>query len=289
DERVEWLPLYEIDHSARARISHLTSLYVPPIAHPGSFETFQNTIARLRGPEGCPWDKEQTHQTLRSHLLEEAYETLAALDADDPDMLREELGDLLLQVVLQTQIAIDDGEFHMADVIGDINAKLIRRHPHVFGDLKVSGAGEVLTNWEKLKEQERAGNSEKKKNGLLSSIPAALPALAQAHTYQSRAARVGFDWPDVSGVKAKIHEEMAEIESAEEDGARAEEMGDLLFAIVNWARWLNVDPEVALREANGKFAKRFAHVEAGAKAQGKELSALSLEEMDALWEEAKRL
>ncbi|MEK7787896.1 MAG: nucleoside triphosphate pyrophosphohydrolase, partial [Chloroflexota bacterium] len=202
---------------------------------------------------------------------------------------REEMGDLLLQVVLQTQIAIDDGEFRMADVIADINAKLIRRHPHVFGDLKVSGAGEVLTNWEKLKEQERAGNSEKKKNGLLSSIPAALPALAQAHTYQSRAARVGFDWPDVSGVKAKIHEEMAEIESAEEDGARAEEMGDLLFAIVNWARWLNVDPEVALREANGKFAKRFAHVEAGAKAQGKELSALSLEEMDALWEEAKRL
>jgi tetrapyrrole methylase family protein/MazG family protein len=287
DERVERLSLYEIDRSEH--IAHLTSLYIPPIARPGSFETFQNTIARLRGPDGCPWDKEQTHQTLRSHLLEEAYETLAALDADDPDMLREELGDLLLQVVLQTQIAIDDGEFHMADVIGDINAKLIRRHPHVFGDVKVSGAGEVLTNWEKLKEQERAGNSEKKKNGLLSSIPAALPALAQAHTYQSRAARVGFDWPEVSGVKAKIHEEMAEIESAEGEVAQAEEMGDLLFAIVNWTRWLNVDPEVALREANEKFARRFAHVEAGAKAQGREVSALSLEEMDALWEEAKRM
>lgn len=286
DERVEWLPLYEIDRSAQ--ISHLSSLFIPPIARPGSFETFQNTIARLRGPAGCPWDKEQSHQTLRSHLLEEAYETLAALDAGDPQMLREELGDLLLQVVLQTQIAIDDGEFHMADVIGDINAKLIRRHPHVFGDLKVSGAGEVLANWEKLKEQERAGNSEKKKNGLLSSIPTALPALAQAHTYQSRAARVGFDWPDVSGVIAKIHEEMAEIESAEGEVARAEEMGDLLFAIVNWARWLDVDPEVALREANEKFAKRFAHVEAGAKAQGRGVSALSLEEMDALWEEAKR-
>jgi tetrapyrrole methylase family protein/MazG family protein len=286
DELVEWMPLYEIDHSDY--ISHLSSLFVPPIARPGSFETFQNTIARLRGPDGCPWDREQTHQTLRSHLLEEAYETLAALDAGDPQMLREELGDLLLQVVLQTQIAIDDGEFHTADVIGDINAKLIRRHPHVFGDLKVSGAGEVLANWEKLKEQERAGNSEKKKNGLLSSIPAALPALAQAHTYQSRAARVGFDWPDVSGVIAKIHEEMAEVESADGEAARAEEMGDLLFAIVNWTRWLNVDPEVALREANEKFARRFAHVEAGAKAQGRELSALSLEEMDALWEEAKR-
>ncbi|MBI3244667.1 MAG: nucleoside triphosphate pyrophosphohydrolase [Chloroflexi bacterium] len=287
DERVEWLPLHEIDHSEH--ISHLSSLFISPITRPGSFETFQNTIARLRAPDGCPWDREQTHQTLRSHLLEEAYETLAALDAGDPQMLREELGDLLLQVVLQTQIAIDDGEFHMADVIGDINAKLIRRHPHVFGDLKVSGAGEVLANWEKLKEQERAGNSEKKKNGLLSSIPAALPALAQAHTYQSRAARVGFDWPDVSGVKAKIHEEMAEIESAEGEKARAEEMGDLLFAIVNWTRWLNIDPEVALREANEKFAKRFAYVEAGAKAQGRELSALTLEEMDVLWEEAKRM
>jgi tetrapyrrole methylase family protein/MazG family protein len=287
DELVEWMPLYEVDRSEY--IAHLSSLYVPSIARPGSFETFQNTIARLRGPDGCPWDKEQTHQTLRSHLLEEAYETLAALDAGDPDMLREELGDLLLQVVLQTQIAIDDGEFHMADVIGDINAKLIRRHPHVFGDVKVAGAGEVLANWEKLKEQERAGNSEKKKNGLLSGIPAALPALAQAHTYQSRAARVGFDWPDVSGVLAKIYEEMAEIESAKDEPSRAAEMGDLLFAVVNWARWLNVDPEVALREANEKFAKRFAHVEAGAKAQGRELSALALEEMDALWEEAKRL
>jgi len=286
DELVEWMPLYEIDHSARAQISHLSSLFIPPIARPGSFETFQNTIARLRAPNGCPWDREQTHQTLRSHLLEEAYETLAALDADDPDMLREELGDLLLQVVLQTQIAIDDGEFNMADVIGDINAKLIHRHPHVFGDVKVSGAGEVLVNWEKLKEQERADNPEKK-NGLLASIPAALPALAQAHTYQSRAARVGFDWPDVSGVKAKIHEEMAEIESAGDENARAEEMGDLLFAVVNWARWLNVDPEVALREANEKFAKRFAYVESGAKAQGRELSALTLAEMDALWDEAK--
>ncbi len=286
DEKVEWLPLYAIDRSEH--IAHLTSLYIPPAARAGSFETFQNTIARLRAPDGCPWDREQTHQTLRPNLLEEAYETLAAIDLGDPEMLREELGDLLLQVVLQTQIAIDDGEFQMTDVIADINDKLIRRHPHVFGDTKVNGVGDVLTNWEKLKERERAGDSDKKKNGILSSVPAALPALAQAHTYQSRVARVGFDWPGISGVIAKVREEIEEVETAKDEPEKAAEVGDLLFAVVNWARWLKVDPESALREANEKFAKRFAHVEAGAKAQGKELSAMTLEEMDALWEEAKR-
>jgi len=285
EEIVEWMPLHEIDHSER--IAHLTSLYVPPLVRAGSFESFENTIARLRAPDGCPWDREQTHRTLRANLLEEAYETLAAIDADDPQMLREELGDLLLQVVLQTQIAIDDGEFQMADVIAGINEKLIRRHPHVFGGMKVNGVGDVLANWEKLKEQERAGNPDKKTNGILSSVPVALPALAQAHTYQSRVARVGFDWPDISGVIAKVREEMAEIDSAETESERAMEMGDLLFAVVNWARWIDVEPESALREANEKFAKRFAHVEARAKAQGKELSAMTLDEMDALWDEAK--
>lgn len=286
DEAVEWLPLYAIDRSTR--IAHLTALYLPPVERAGSFETFQNTIARLRAPDGCPWDRQQTHQSLRPNLLEEAYETLAAIDAGDAEMLREELGDLLLQVVLQTQIAIDDGEFHMAGVIAGINEKLIRRHPHVFGDLKVAGVEEVWKNWEKLKEQERAGDSGKKKNGILSSVPAALPALAQAHTFQSRVARVGFDWPDIGGVIAKVREEIAEIESARDESERAAEVGDLLFAVVNWARWLKVDPESALREANEKFARRFAHVEAGAKARGRELSAMTLEEMDALWEEAKR-
>ncbi|HLF00931.1 MAG TPA: nucleoside triphosphate pyrophosphohydrolase [Anaerolineales bacterium] len=284
DEKVEWLPLHQIDGSDS--IAHLTALYIPALARSGSFESFQNTVARLRAPDGCPWDREQTHQTLREHLLEETYETLAAIDADDLEMLREELGDLLLQVVLQTQIAIDDGEFHMAEVIAGINEKLIRRHPHVFGEVKVNGAGEVLANWEKLKEQERAGDPAKTKNGILSTVPVSLPALAQAFAYQSRVARVGFDWPDISGVIAKVHEEIAEIDAAAES-EQAAEAGDLLFAVVNWARWLKVDPESALREANAKFAKRFAHVEAGAKAQGKELRAMTLEEMDALWNEAK--
>jgi len=289
-ESVEWVPLYELDRSEQ--IAHLTSLYIPVIQQAGSFETFQNTIARLRAPDGCPWDREQTHQTLREHLLEETYETLAAIDANDTDMLREELGDLLLQVVLQTQIAIDDGEFNMAEVIADINAKLIRRHPHVFGDLAVSGVGEVLTNWEKLKEQERAKNPSKKKagkDGIFSSVPLSLPALAQAYTYQQRVARVGFDWPDISGPLGKVHEEIGEIESAPSDEERAAEVGDLLFAVVNWARWLKVDPETTLREANARFAKRFAHVEGSAKAQGKQLSDMTLAEMDALWDEAKTL
>jgi tetrapyrrole methylase family protein/MazG family protein len=284
------MPLYEIDRSPH--IAHLSSLFIPALDRAGSFEAFQNTIARLRAPDGCPWDREQTHQTLREHLLEETYETLAAIDAADPDMLREELGDLLLQVVLQTQIAIDDGEFNMAEVISGINDKLIRRHPHVFGDLKLNGAGQVVVNWEKLKEKERAANPEKKKDGLLSSIPLSLPALAQAYAYQSRAARVGFDWPDVSGPRAKVDEEIAEIEAAiraaTTESATMAEIGDLLFAIVNWARWLKVEPESALREANGRFAKRLAFVEAEAKAQGRELSAMTLMEMDALWERAKQ-
>lgn len=287
EESVEWLSLFEMDRSPR--IAHLTSLYIPALAQPGSFDTFQNTIARLRAPDGCPWDREQTHESLRENLLEETYETLAAIDASDTDMLREELGDLLLQVVLQTQIAIDDGEFNMPDVIAEINAKLIRRHPHVFGDLAVSGVGEVLANWEKLKEQERANKPSKKKDGIFSTVPKTLPALAQADTYQQRASRIGFDWPDISGPLAKVHEEIAEIESAPSDEARAAEVGDLLFAVVNWARWLKIDPEASLRQTNARFAQRFAHVEASAKAQGKQLSDMSLTEMDALWDEAKAL
>lgn len=285
-EAVEWLPLYEIDRSVN--IAHLTSLYVPAIARAGSFETFQNTIARLRAPDGCPWDREQTHQSLRPNLLEEAYETLAALDANDPHLLREELGDLLLQVVLQTQIAIDDGEFNMADVVGDINAKIVRRHPHVFGDVKVNGVAEVYHNWEHLKAKEREGNDQKKDDGLLSSVPPALPALALAQTYQSRAARVGFDWPDISGVVDKVKEELAEVRAAEDDERQAQEIGDVFFALVNWARWLKVDAESALREASLRFAKRFRFVEEAVKASGREMSQHSLEELDALWNEAKK-
>ena len=284
EETVETLALYEIDRSAQ--IAHLTALYVPPLERASAFETFQETIAHLRAPEGCPWDREQTHQTLRRNLLEETYEVLHTLDADDPDGMREEFGDLLLQIVLHAQIATEAGEYTMADVIADIQAKIIRRHPHVFGDVKVRGAEDVVRNWEQLKAEERQ-HKPKKDSGVLGDVPRGLPALAQAEVYQKRAAKVGFDWPDVSGVIAKIEEEIAEIKAAEGPEAAAAEVGDLLFAVVNWARWLEIDPEAALRVGNARFAARFAWVEAAAKEQGRDLKQLSLAELDTLWEAAK--
>jgi tetrapyrrole methylase family protein/MazG family protein len=221
-------------------------------------------------------------------LLEETYEVLAALDADDAEAMREEFGDLLLQIVLHAQIALEYGEFTMADVIAGINAKIIHRHPHVFGDVKVSGVDEVLTNWEKIKAAERAtkGLPEHAQLGVLGTVPPGLPALLQADTYQRRAARVGFDWPDLAGVKAKVLEEIAEVEAASE-AERTEEMGDLFFALVNLARWWQIEPESALRQANAKFARRFAWMEAAVQTQNRALKDLTLEELDQLWEAAK--
>ncbi len=284
EERVEWLPLYELDRSAD--IAHLTALYVPALPQASAFESLQETIAHLRAPEGCPWDREQTHQTLRANLLEETYEVLEAIDADDANAMREEFGDLLLQVVLQSQIGLEAGEFTLAEVIAGIQAKLIRRHPHVFGDVKVRGVGDVLDNWEKLKAAER-GQAAKPDKGTLGTVPRGLPALLQAVTYQRRAGRVGFDWPDIAGVKAKLHEEIGEVEASPAGEARETEVGDLLFAAVNWARWLEVEPETALRRANEKFARRFAHMESAAREQGRPMSELSLSDLDALWEAAK--
>ncbi len=283
EERLEALPLFEIDRSPH--IAHLTTLFVPPLPRASAFESFQETIAHLRAPDGCPWDREQTHQTLRTNLLEETYEVLAAIDADDPEAMREEFGDLLLQIVLHAQIAIEAGEFSLAEVVAGINAKITRRHPHVFGDVTVNGESEVLHNWESLKALERQDNGQPAA-GVLGSVPPGLPALAQADTFQRRAARVGFDWPEVSGVIAKIHEEIAEVQSASAADQPAE-VGDLLFAVVNWARWLKVDPESSLREANARFARRFGVVEALAREQGRELRAMTIGELDALWERAK--
>jgi tetrapyrrole methylase family protein / MazG family protein len=283
---VEWLSLYELDRSRH--IAHLTALYVPPLPQPSSMLSLQETIAHLRAPEGCPWDREQTHQTLRTNLLEETFEVLEAIDADDPAAMREEFGDLLLQIVLQAQIGLEAGEFSLEDVIAGIRAKLIRRHPHVFGDVRVTGVGQVIENWEQIKAEER-GRASQPEPGALGKVLTGLPALAQANAYQRRAVRVGFDWPDVSGVKDKIAEEIAELEAvAAGSDAAEDEMGDLLFAVVNWARWLDVDPESALRRANAKFYGRFAHMEAAAQGLGKSLSEMSLKEMDVLWEAAKR-
>ena len=188
-QRVEFLPLYQID---RQPVTPLTSLYVAPLAHESSFESFQQTVAKLRSPEGCPWDRKQTHKSLRTNLLEESYEVLSGIDADDPQALSEELGDLLLQIVLHAQIAVETGEFRMTDVITGINTKLKRRHPHVWGETEVSGVGEVITNWEAIKRQEREGRGEVDRS-LLDGVPDALPALAQADAYLDRAGRLGFD------------------------------------------------------------------------------------------------
>jgi tetrapyrrole methylase family protein/MazG family protein len=261
-------------------------LYIPALGEGTSFESFVEIVAHLRAPDGCPWDKEQTHETLRKHLLEETYEAISAIDSGDFTDMREEFGDLLLQVVLQSQIANEEGQFNINQVVQGIHSKIVRRHPHVFGDLKVDGVDGVLANWEKLKEQER--KDKKQDKGLLDGVPVALPALSQAQEYQDRAARVGFDWPEVDGVLDKVKEEIEEIKKAESDFELASEIGDLFFVLVNLARWKSVDAESALRGTNMKFKKRFAYVEQEAKKQERELSSLSLEEMDSLWNEAKK-
>jgi tetrapyrrole methylase family protein/MazG family protein len=284
DEFVEDLPLYKIDRSEH--IGLLTVLYVPSLGEGTSFEAFQELIAHLRAPDGCPWDKEQTHKSLRAHLLEESYEALAALDSEDPLKMTEEFGDLLLQIVLNAQIASEEGEFGMSDVLKGIYDKIIRRHPHIFGEVHVDGVGGVLKNWEKLKADERAGSTEPEK-GLLGGVPLALPALIQAQEYQDRAARVGFDWPDIEGVLEKIAEEIQEVRDAANEGELAGELGDLFFSLVNLARWKKIDAESALRGTNRRFRQRFAYVEAGAKKQAKNVSDMTIDEMEALWQEAK--
>lgn len=267
-------------------LSNIFSLYVPALGEGTSLESFAEIVAHLRAPNGCPWDREQTHESLRKHLLEESYEAISAIDSGNFDDMREEFGDLLLQVVLQSQIANEERQFNINQVIQGIHSKIVRRHPHVFGDLELDGVQGVLANWEKLKEKERGGKKEER--GLLDGVPLALPALSQAQEYQDRAARVGFDWADVEGVLDKVREEIEEIKNAETNFELASEIGDLFFALVNVARWKHVDAESALRGTNMKFKKRFAYVEQGAKRQERKLSELTLEEMDHLWNEAKR-
>jgi tetrapyrrole methylase family protein/MazG family protein len=283
EAEIEALRLHEIDQSSK--IGNLTALYVPQLPMESSFESFQETVAHLRAPDGCPWDRKQTHKTLRTHLLEESYEALQAIDAENLDALREELGDLLLQIVLQAQIATEDGEFTMADVIANIQEKIVRRHPHVFGGIHVDDVDHVLHNWEALKAAEREYEGEGK--GLLDGVPLGLPALSQAAEIQERVKRIGFDWPEVEGVLTKIIEELEEVAQAKEPATRTAEMGDVFFAVVNYARWLGVDPEAALREANLRFRRRFGELEMAVKAEGRDLGAMSLEEMDAFWEAAK--
>ena len=248
-----------------------------------TFDALVDIIARLRAPGGCPWDRKQTHASLREYILEECYEALAALDEGDTGKLCGELGDLLLQIVLQAQIAREAGEFELADVLNAINKKLIYRHPHVFAQTKADTAEEVAHNWEVLKKAERGVET-----SMLASVPKQMPALAYAREIQARVAGVGFDWKDIEGVVEKVVEEIRELQQAGSAQEKSDEYGDLLFTLVNFARREGIDSEVALREANERFYRRFVFMEKLCRERGLSFSNLSFDEQNKLWEEAKK-
>jgi tetrapyrrole methylase family protein/MazG family protein len=259
-----------------------------------AFARLAEIIARLRAPDGCPWDREQTHLTLRKHLIEESYEVIDAIEHEDSDHLREELGDLLMQPVLHAQIAAEENRFDIVDVLEEISDKLVRRHPHVFGDVTADDSATVLKNWDAIKQQEKASKSdlpELDNASILSGVPRALPSLALAMEISKKAARAGFEWPDVLAVMDKLREETDEVQSELESGADkqrvSEELGDLLFTVVNVARWQKIDPELALRDTVARFTERFQQMEAVARAQNRVLDALSPAEWDELWNAAK--
>jgi MazG family protein len=250
----------------------------------GTLPRLVQIMQRLLAPDGCPWDREQTLQSLRNYVIEEAYEVVDAIDRGAPEDLREELGDLLLQIVFQSELARARGWFGPDDVIAAICDKLVRRHPHVFGDAKVSGTAEVLTNWELIKAEEKKGR------GALDGVPLALPSLQRAWRMSEKAARVGFDWPDGQGARDKVTEELSELDQAVASGdpaASERELGDLLFAIVNYARKLELDPESALRSTLSRFTTRVRSVEQAIAAEGRSLENMTPVDLDALWEAAK--
>lgn len=252
------------------------------------FEELIDVIATLRSENGCPWDREQTHETLKSTLIEETYETLEAIDTGDPKKLKEELGDLLLNIMLQAQIAAEHKDFDIYAVIEILTEKLIRRHPHVFGDVNVEDSDEVVKNWEEIKRQE-AGYEDRQ--SVLDGIPDALPTLLRAQKIQNRAARVGFDWEELTDVIAKVDEELEEVKEsikADEPEAISAELGDLFFAIVNLARFMEIQAEETLRSANRKFMTRFKWMEAELERRGTNFEEQNLESLDVIWEEAKK-
>ena len=257
-----------------------------------SFDDLVAIMARLRGPKGCPWDRRQNHQSLLPYLIEETYEVVDTLHRRDMDALREELGDLLLQIVFHAQLATERERFSIGDVTDVICRKLIARHPHVFGKRKALTADQVLDNWEKIKLAEKKNDG--KNGGVLAGIPRSLPALLQAYRVQEKTSRFGFDWPDPLPVLDKVNEEVDELrKSLKKRGAKRKievehELGDLLFALVNLSRHLKVDPETALSKSNQRFIKRFGYIEKNLPKRGKKLGEASLAEMDSLWDEAKR-
>lgn len=319
DEECRSIQLFELDR--QPNIDHLTSIYVPPMANDAellsfgpdeeeddkfiiadeyedeleettSYDDFDiqplaDVIRTLREPGGCPWDIEQTHASIRSNMIEEVYEYLEAVDAGDYDGMREELGDVLMQVVFHARMAQESGRFDLQDIIDEVVDKLIRRHPHVFGNTHVAGSDEVLVNWEAIKKQEKT-----ERKHVLDGVTQGLPALLRAYKVQSKAAKVGFDWDDVKDVWAKVEEELSELREAIATGnkeAAEAELGDVIFAIVNYARFNKIEPETALNGTNNRFTNRFNHVEQCVVASGKQWEDFSLAELDQFWNEAKAL
>ncbi len=257
-----------------------------------SFDRLAQIMAQLRAPDGCPWDRVQTHESLRPYLIEESAEVLDAIAEKNPRALCEELGDLLLQVVFHAQLAQEAGEFSLSDVCQGIGDKLVRRHPHVFGDAQADDADAVKPLWDAIKKQEKAERGETETDeSVLHGVASSLPALASALQISKKAAKVGFEWPNEDSVWDKVREEIDELQSARDEGEskerQAEELGDLLFSVVNIARWRKVDPETALRDVNLKFKKRFQAMETMARTGGRDLETLSPDEWDVMWNRAK--
>lgn len=317
DEECRKVKLFELDR--QPHIDHLTSVYVPPEDFAGEPQYFGeeeeyaavseldgveealvttagfddvdiqplvDVMRTLREPGGCPWDREQTHASIRSNMIEEVYEYLEAVDADDTAGMREELGDVLMQIVFHARMAEEAGRFDLQDVIDEVVDKLIRRHPHVFGETQVQGSDDVLRNWEAIKKEEKT-----ERKHVLDGVTQGLPALLRAYKMQGKAAKVGFDWPDSEGVWAKVQEELGELREALANGdaqAAENELGDVLFAVVNYARHNKIEPEVALNGTNNRFANRFNYVEQQVEASGRQWSEFTLAELDAFWDEAKK-
>lgn len=317
DEECRKIKLFELDR--QPHIDHLTSVYVPPEAFVGEAQAFGeeeedaavselgdadealvttagfddvdiqplvDVMRTLREPGGCPWDREQTHASIRSNMIEEVYEYLEAVDADDTAGMREELGDVLMQIVFHARMAEEAGRFDLQDVIDEVVDKLIRRHPHVFGETQVQGSDDVLRNWEAIKKEEKT-----ERKHILDGVTQGLPALLRAYKMQGKAAKVGFDWPDSEGVWAKVQEELGELREALASGdaqAAENELGDVLFAVVNYARHHKIEPEVALNGTNNRFANRFNYVERQVEASGRPWNYFTLDELDKFWDEAKK-
>lgn len=294
-ESILEVPLYELD-----RIDGYGNLSLVWVARDErehlrnkSFHRLHEIVEILRSPEGCPWDREQTHASIRKNLIEETYEVLETIDEDDPEHMCEELGDLLLQIMLHSQMEQEAGTFNVYDVIGGLNEKLIRRHPHVFGDTAAMNPEEALSNWEAMKQEEKRKRGETESSSVLSGVPKDLPGLMKALKLQKKAAKVGFDWDRRQDVWAKLEEELEElrevVEQPDKQLEQLEELGDLLFVIVNLARFLGVDPEEAISRANRKFIQRFSYIEERLRLEGRNFAQTSLTEMEAFWQEAKRL